>query len=361
MVENPFDPTPATTPDSTPEPDVAQSAPAVKKKPSAATEEPETKTEAVDKQELEQPENKFDDLDEELSDLGESTDTVWLLRRVGIGIIKALLILGGLGIVGWLIWGETNTSSPENPIIKTAIEKSVEKSVGSVKKEITTVTKKKEKKPLTKKIDKSPSTSLPEAKMSFSGQSLSFWNYWLESQRIALQKGISADVLRWKREVEVLFEVPFPQQINGKNAITRNYQVGVLLQRIEDLLSQSTLLQTQLERDIADFSEKAAQAKQQSLQAEQEFLAALKNSNPVGISAILERKIEAEKQLQQNAVDAEARQIFAQKISEYDVVLNNIQTILTINREAIVQNIQVVNFPSDPFDRVISPSAWGIQ
>ena len=357
MVENPFGPTPATTPDSTPEPDVAQPAPAVEKEPSVLTEEPETKTEVADEQELEQPENQFDDLDEELSDLEESTDTVWLLRRVGIGIVKALLILGGLGIVGWLIWGGTNTSSPETPTVTTAIEKSVD----SVKKEITTVTEKKKKKTATKEIDEAVTTPMPEAKMSFSGQSLSLWNYWLESQRIASQKGISADVLRWKRQVEVLFEIPFPQQINGENAITRNYQVGVLLQRIEDLLLQSNLLQIQLETGIADFSEKAAQAKEQSLQAEGEFLAALQNSNPVGISAILERKIEAEKQLQQNAVDAEARQIFAQKISEYDVILNNIQTVLTMNREAIVQDIQVVNFPSDPFDRVISPSSWGIQ
>lgn len=357
MVENPFDPASETTSDSTPEPNVAQPAPAVGQEPSVLKEEPETKTEVADEQELEQPENQFDELDEDLTDLEESTDTVWLLRRVGVGIIKALLILGGLGIVGWLIWGGADsTSSDTTPKPKVAVERAVEKTIDSVKQEVIAVKDKK----VEKTTPENPVLSLPEAATSVAGRSLSTWNYWLESQRITSQKGVAADVLRWKREVEVLFEIPFPQQINGENAISRNYQVGILLQRIESLMSRETLLQERLGQDIAEFSSKAAQAKEESTRAEQEFLSALQNSNPVGISTILERKIEAEKQLQQNAVDAEARQIFAHKISEYSVVLSNLQTVLTANREAIVQDIQVVNFPSDPFESVISPDSWGI-
>ena len=99
-------------------------------------------------------------------------------------------------------------------------------------------------------------------------------------------------------------------------------------------------------------------ARNASTEIEQEFIEALKNSNPVGISAILDRKIEAEKDLQRYAVDAEARQIFSQKISEYSLVLENLQTVLTANKSAIVQDIQVVNFPADPFGRVIDLGAW---
>ena len=358
MVENPFESTSDTTTDSISESNVVQQTPAVEKEPLILTEESETQTEVKDEQELEQPENQFDDLDEDLSDLDESTDTVWLLRRVGIGIIKALLVLGGLGIVGWLIWGGANTSTKT---IKTTIGTSVEKSVDSVKKEITTFTEKQTKKSQTKKGDEMPQIQTSNAEISFSGQSLTLWNYWLETQRITSQKGLSVDVLRWKREVEILFEIPFPQQINGENTISRNYQVGILLQRIKSLLSRESFLQTRLAQDIVEFSSKATHAKEASIKAEQEFLVALQNSNPVGISGILDKKIEAEKMLQQYAVDAEAREIFAQKISEYTLVLSNLQTVLTANREAIVQNIQVVNFPSDPFNRVISPRSWEIH
>lgn len=357
MVKNPFDPASTTISDSTPESNVAQPSPAVEQEPSVLTEEPETKTEVADAQALEQPENQFDDLDEDLTDLEESTDTVWLLRRVGVGIIKALLILGGLGIVGWLIWGGADTSEPL-PRPDTTIEKLVEKPIDSVKEEVQMLTKKE-----TEKNETSPEkqNSVTEAEITLAGRSLSTWNYWLESQRITSQKGVSADVLLWKREVEILFEIPFAQQINGENSISRNYQVGILLQRIDSLLLRESTLQERLVQDIAEFSSKAAQSKEESTRAEQEFLAALQDSNPVGISGILDEKIEAEKFLQQYAIEAEAREIFAQKISEYRVVLANLQTVLTANREAIVQNIQVVNFPLDPFNRVLAPDSWGIH
>lgn len=355
MVKNPFESDSDTTTNSISEQNVVQSPPEVEKAPSTLMEDSKTQVEMKDEEELEQPENQFDDLDEDLSDMEESTDTVWLLRRVGIGIIKTLLILSGLGVVGWLIWGGTNTSLPD---INT-VETSVEKSVDSVKREVEIFTKKKKDEEI-KKIDENIQNAASEAQISTSGRSLSTWNYWIESQRITSQKGLSADVLLWKRAVEVLFEIPFPQQINGENPISRNYQVGILLQRIESLLSRESLLQTRLAQDIVEFSSKAIQAKKESTKAEQEFLVALQNSNPVGISGILDKKIEAEKMLQQYAVDAEAREIFTQKISEYSLILYNLQTVLTANREAIVQNIQVVNFPSDPFNRVISPDSWGI-
>jgi hypothetical protein len=190
---------------------------------------------------------------------------------------------------------------------------------------------------------------------------LSTWNYWLETQRISGQKGIPAEVLLWKREVEVLFEIPFPQQINGNTSIARNHQIGVLLQRIDQLLNRASLLQEKLSQDILEFTNKATIVRNQSLEFEQEFLNALQSSNPVGIAVILDKKIEAEKSLQQHAVDAEAREIFAQKISEYGLILENMQTLLTMNRDSIVQDIQVVNFPADPFGRVIPPEEWKMK
>lgn len=353
MSENPIAPEANSTPTPTPESAGTPVSSPVEKNPFVGNEQPETPTEIADEKKLEQPENQFDDLDQDLTDLEESTDTIWLLRRVGIGIIKALLILGGLGIMGWLIWGgSTSESTVSLPAVEKKVEKVIEKSIETV------IPVKEEKKP--KKNDAPEKLEITFSKATFSaaGRSLSAWNYWLESQRVVSQKGVSAEVLLWKKDVEILFEIPFVDQINGENPISRNYQVGILLQRIDSLSLRATDLQAQLARDITEFSEKAAQAKDTSTIAEQAFLSALKNSDPVGISDILEQKIEAEKMLQQYAVDAEARSIFSQKVSEYNLILLNLQTVLVANRDAIVQNIQVVNFPADPFQRVLSPDSW---
>jgi len=349
MVENPFEPAANTEPTPTPEP-VVEPVAVTEEKPSIMTEEPETETEIKDEEKLEEPENKFEELDEDLTDIEESTDTVWLLRRVGVGIIKTLLILGGIVLVGWLIWGGTDTSNDRStPSVKPVIEKSVEKKETATKK-IHAPQKKKE------EVENKQISSV--VAMSAAGRSLTAWNYWMETQRISGQKGTPAKVLGWKREVEVLFEIPFPSQINGATPVIRDIQVGRLLQRIEYLLARADKLQDQLAQDIIEFSSKAEVSREASLIAEQEFLDALQNSNPVGISFILDRKIEAEKLLQQNAVDAEARRIFTEKIAEYTLILENLQTVLVANRAAIVQDIQVVNFPADPFGRVISPGDW---
>jgi len=350
MVENPFEPAANTDPTPTPEP-VVEPVVAVEEKPSIMTEEPETETEIKDEKKLEEPENQFEDLDEDLTDIEESTDTVWLLRRVGVGIIKTLLILGGIVLVGWLIWGGSDTSNDiKTPSVKPVIEKPVEKKETPAKKVRVPEKKKQE------DVENKQTSSV--VAMSAAGRSLSTWNYWMETQRISGQKGTPAKVLGWKREVEILFEIPFPSQIDGSTPVIRDIQVGRLLQRIEYLLSRADKLQDQLAQDIIEFSNKADVSREASLIAEQEFLDALQNSNPVGISFILDRKIEAEKLLQKNAIDAEVRRIFTEKISEYTLILENLQTVLVANRAAIVQDIQVVNFPADPFVRVISPGDW---
>ena len=351
MVDNLSQPAPEPVSAPAPEPVVTPPTAFVEEQPLMAPEEVVTEVEEKDEENLVQSENQFDELDEDLSDLEESTDTVWLLRRVGIGIIKALFILGGLGLIGWLIWGggdklDLKKTKEEIPLVI----QSVREKIPSVK-DIFTQPK--------QSVEGDINTS-SVVLQSAEGRSLVLWNYWMETQRLANQEGILADVLIWKREVETLFEISFPQQINGETAILRDYQIGRLLQTIERFISHAGVLQQRLSQDIVEFSAKAAVAQNISVAVEQEFINALRNSNPEGISEILDKKIAAEKDLQKFSIDAEARQIFVQKISEYWLVLENVQTALTMNRAAIAQDIRVVNFPSDPFGRVISPEAWQV-
>ncbi len=361
MVENPFESTTeaTTTPASE---QVAAPQPFLEEEKSLIEPEKQpTETELEDKEKLEQAENQFDELDEELTDLEDTTDTVWLLRRVGFGILKTLLVLGGLGIVGWLIWGgsdklDVKKALQEKPIAIESVKTKIFPTKDALSEKLQRAGKKKE-----KIVQNSSTEKATVAQKSMAGRSLGVWNYWIETQRLSDQKGLLAEVLLWKREVESVFEVPFPEQITGETAILRDYQVGRLLQMIARLISRSDVLQARLSQDITEFTRLAATARNASLESETLFLDALKTSNPEDISLLLDRKIEAEKDLQKFSVDAEARRIFAQKTSEYVLVLENIQTVLIANRAAIAQDIQVVNFPEDPFGRVISPSAWTTQ
>ncbi len=366
MTEKPIGPTTQQpVPGATPEPAVTpvpEPAPAVDSSPFAA-EEPETEVEAQDEEKLEQAENQFDDLDEELVDVHESADTIWLLRRVGIGLLKTILILGGIGLLVWMIWGDNKNIRSE---LNRAKDVNMANSVGKIKDKLKDIV------PDINSVDifdtpettdpvPAETTTLPVRQgktIHGGGLNLASWNYWMESQRMRGQVGTPGDVMRWKRDAETLFEIPFPDQISGANSITRSHNISRLLEKIESLLLRANFLQNTLQLEIADFSGKSNYAQELSLIAEQQFINAMSASDPTNIGTYLNQKADAEKDVQRHAVAAEGRRIFSQKILSYTQVLTNVQTAVTVNRQALEQNIQVVGFPADPFQRVIPMEQW---
>lgn len=376
MTDNPFEPavepqvteptpepveTPVQVPASEPAPEpvatpTPESAPEVNAAPFAA-EEPETETEVVDEENIEKEENQFDDLDEELVDVHDSADTIWLLRRVGMGLLKVVLILGGIGLLAWLIWGDNkNIKSELGRVKEFRIEETVKKPEVVKPKEITPPVKKVVIPEETKSQEEQVETT--EITTHGGGLNLASWNYWMETQRLRAQAGTPGDVIRWKREVETLFEISFLQQITGNNSIDRAHKISTLLQRIDYLLQNGDKLQAVLSKEIVDFSTKSNAAQEQSIASEQQFLNAMQESDPTNIGDYLYQKGEAEKDVQKHAVAAEGRRIFSEKIGEYQSILLNVQTAVTVNRDALIQDIQVVNFPADPFGRVIPLEQW---
>ena len=360
MTENPIEPTttqPTTEP--APEPVVSstpESAPAVDASPLTA-DEPETEVEVKDEENIEKPENQFDDLDEELVDVHESADTIWLLRRVGMGILKVVIILGAIGLLIWLIWGDSENIKSE---LEHAREVNIEDSVKDLKDKLQHVIPEKKFKedfPIESKQNLEPKT-VTNSVLHIGGLNLASWNYWMESQRINAQAGTPGDVMRWKRDAEIFFEIPLPDQIAGNNSIERSHKISKMLTRLSDLLYRSDDLLATLSTEIKDYTARANYAQELSLASEQKFLDAMKASDPTNIGAYLNQKAEAEKNLQKYAVAAEGRRIFVDKVSEYQAVLENVQTAVTVNREALIQDIQVVSFPADPFGRVINLEQW---
>ncbi len=326
-------------------------APALDATPFAA-EEPLTEVEDEDEKNMEKAENQFDELDEELVDVHESADTIWLLRRVGIGILKVLLIFGGIALLAWLIWGDNKTIKSDLEKVKEAkIEKSIKKVTETVKENIPEI-----------KIVENTQMANPETPLKMlphpGGLNLASWNYWLETQRLQDQDGTPGDVMRWKRDVESFFEIPLQEQVQGANNIERSHKVAQMIYKIDVLLQQAEVLQSILAVEISDYTTRSNYAKEQSLANEELFLEAMKSSDPVSIGYFLGQKADFEKDVQLYAVEAEGRKIFSEKISQYTQTLANVKTAVTANRKALEQNIKVVNFPADPFGRVIPASQW---
>lgn len=371
MTENSTNPAPTSPQGAIPESSPAQPAVKTVTEPELEVDatpftpdEPETEVEIADEEKIEKPENQFDDLDEELVDIHESADTVWLLRRVGIGIFKVIMIIGGISLLVWLIWGEGENIKTE---LSRAKKINIETSVQKIKDKISDSIPEKSSESLPDssteevnevKYQEEEAVSIKDMQPHLGGLNLASWNYWMENRRIQQQAGTPGDVMRWKRDTESFFEIPFATQVSGENNIQRSRNISQMLQRIESLLIRADSLQAILGTEITEYTNLSNYAQTQSLEAERNFLEAMKNSDPNNIGSYLVQKGEAEKDLQRYAVAAEGRRIFSQKISEYAQVLDSVKTAVTVNRRALEEDIQVVEFPSDPFRRVIPLESW---
>ena len=127
----------------------------------------EAEVEAADEARIEDPENIFEELDEDLSDTETATDTVWLLRRVGVGILKVLLLLGVLFVIGWFIWGDDQSKDIKN------VQRDLPIMIESVKNKI----------PQPKNIFKTPEKTVSEKSETFAvaettsvSRNLVLWN-----------------------------------------------------------------------------------------------------------------------------------------------------------------------------------------
>ncbi len=184
------------------------------------------------------------------------------------------------------------------------------------------------------------------------------WNYWVEKNRLLGQKNTPGEVALWTKDAESLFDVPFAQQVTGQNDIEREKKVNALVLDTTNLLQRAENLQRKLSAEIADFARKEQQNLAKSTEYERLFLDAMNKSDPTGIDTYLEKKIEFEKKQTENGIQKESRQYLSEKIDSYAQVLMNLREYLIANRKALIKDVQVVQFPEDPFNRVIPLETW---
>lgn len=318
---------------------VAHEAPAPA--PQATPEPTPTQNEPI---ELE-PDDPLADDDEAL-DLEDDGDTFWLVQRILWGLLKTLAVVALLGGLAWIIWGKTspqknNDTTPEIEL-PSPVSKKTETSIPAVPSPV-----------------KVPTTvGVPSHTPDDGSVIAASWNVWLEADRIRGQHETPGEAILWAKDVESLFETPFSQAVRGTNSVVRAQKVDRLRRTISALYTEGVTHAEHLKAEYAEYSRRAAYEKQVSQTNEAAFLAALDRRDPGGLDQFLEEKIAAEKKYTELAMQAEARAILIEKLGGYMPILTNVDTVLHVNRDAIVQDIRVVDFTGDPFGRVIDLQTW---
>ena len=361
------------------------------------------KVEQADQAKLDEIENEYKELDKDLVDINDDEeDTLWLIQNVGVSILKIIGILAILGLVLWSIWGGGPSSKEKPKIVAKEAEKLIlnknttkkpdlSKS-SSVKEKKTSQgffsklfsggketksssnSKKKnnsklpsqniknsEQKPINKidtktiAIDKNPAKNFQP---NLASVQIMAWNYWLEKERLLGQKNTPGEVALWTKDTESLFEIPFIEQIRGKSDFEREKKLNNLMLNSTKLLQRSENLKVKLQAEIKEYKRKEEKSIKEATKYEQMFLNAMNKSDPVGIDQYLAKKIAAEKKQLENGIEKESRQYLVEKVESYSQVLMNLREYLVANRQALIKDVQVVQFPEDPFNRIVPFQTW---
>ena len=271
-------------------------------------------------------------------------DSFWLIQRVIWGILKSILVIGFIGFLVWIVW--------RGPASKEQVEPKGEKKIEAP----VTVPEK----PVKKSVEKPVSRPIKTELLSRRSDAIraAGWNEWIENTRLADFKTVLAESIAWTRDTEAFFEVPLPRMIAGKTRALRARKIENVLSEIWKLLERSILIRQKLISQISEFSRLSEVERQVTIAQETAFFDAIERSDPTHISKFLAQKIDADIKQLKYSTQSEARTILLQKIGAYDEVLRNVHENITANRAALIENIRVVEFPEDPFGRVVSPEQW---
>ena len=379
------------------------------------TEDQKSSTQQKDEARLSEIEDEYQELDEDLLDIDDGEDTLWMIKKVSVGILKIIGAIGIIVLILWIIWGgddsidKSITKSPAKKIEKIESQK-VAKPISAKKSKSTQKQNKKEggffsklfggnnnspvstskKEPITDLQETKSNNTVNENKNSrktpavvyqnnktqtidtenhknrnFAGNATNLatvqimaWNYWLENDRLLGQKNTPGEVALWTKDAESLFDVPFAEQVKGRNDFEREKKVNTLVTETTKLLQRAENLQTKLLREQREYEAKEKSYIAEATEYERLFLEAMNKSDPAGIDQFLAKKIEAEKKQLENGIEKESRQYLAEKIDSYAQVLVNLREYLIANRKALIKDVQVVQFPEDPFHRIIPLETW---
>lgn len=310
--------------------------------------------------------------------LEDDGDSFWVIQRFVWGAIKTLLLLGAIGLVLWLIWGNENFKLPAINIKLPSIERPKD-------------TKPEQPKPSkqdpSENFRQEPAGSLPKImnystskplrvknprQLSDLSWSAAKWNLWVHTQSQA-NKGTQStsnntgsgipytvstsgqttkESVKWLRDAEKFFAVKPLNWVTGDNPSKREAELNRMIRTIDYLIKRSTTLKSALRIEMAQYRQAATTEQSQISTAEDRINRELDKLQGEELSTFMRQKIMAENQKFSAETESWLRSSLLQKIETYELPLKNIKQNAQTNRQAIIHNIKVTNFPNDPFRRI---------
>ena len=278
--------------------------------------------------------NVFDKIDEIVPKKKEKTDEEFLIdepenlffraQKIFWRILKTVFIFGALGFLLFLIWNPEKNPLQKNFSIKKVFEKSAEK--------IKNISKKEEK--------------ISEKKIEIEKKN---------SEKIA-ENSISA-AISWLKNSQKFLEIPPKELISRPTADLRAQRIKKILEKIREMREDATKIRKKLATEISNFAKISAEQKKIADAKIDETLRAVDEFDKNTEKFFFE-KIAADKNFRAAQSHQKFRQILQQKIDAHAAALAQISEILTANKKILIQNLQVVEFPNDPFDPILTPAEW---
>lgn len=312
-----------------------------------------TPPETTPPSETESPSKATETVDDELL-IEQDGDFFWILQKVIWSVVKVLVVAGLIGFLIWVIWNPN-----ENPLTqkidikgkKEQIEKTVEKAKEALEK------------PFKKTGKEVPAVAeLPPEEFILveddSALVMARWHEWIKKTRNFEQKEIVSQSLNWLERSESFFSFPMNQFFVGETQIQRADKVDQVLAEIRSLLEESNVLRRDMVGQIQEYNVKLSEEQTKLNSSAAELEKTLKDSREEYSDQILADKVQAQKNVTEYVSLLEVRHFLIRNMEQYDKALRVSYENIVANRQAIVQNIQVVGFPGDPTNRILTPTEW---
>jgi hypothetical protein len=184
------------------------------------------------------------------------------------------------------------------------------------------------------------------------------WNNQIKNVQIVKLKNLPAEGIFWIKKASAFFDIPANLFAKGDSLTIRQKKIESTLSEIEKLLNQSQGFKINFNEQIGTFSQNIKQEENIAKQSGKEVTVAFQKADVVNAEQSLFNKITAEQKVAILSNQMKWYKTVFFEIEKYDRGLQTFYENIVANKAALIQDIQVVNFPNDPFSRTISPTEW---
>ncbi len=259
----------------------------------------------------------------------------WIFQKWIWAILKMLFVIGIIVFFVWIIWLPNEDLKKRRIIIP-------EKIISKIKIETPSISK------------TAPSATTSTKDIILATE----WNNRIKEAQMDKLKNLPAEGIYWIKKANAFFDVPTALLVNGKTSQIRQKKIEDTLVEMEKSLEKSKKLKKLFGEQINNFLQNIKKEEAIAKQAGKDVTTASLEKNVFNAEQNLSEKIVAEQRIVNLTNKMKWYKTVFFEIEKYDRVLQAFQENLIANKEALIQNIQVVDFPNDPFSRTLTPAEW---